>query len=919
MAEMAVSFAIDKLLPLLTEETKLLRGVHKEFSDIKAELESIQAFLKDADKRAVAEGNNTGEGVKIWVRQLREAAFQIEDIIDNYMMYVEQQPRNPGCAALLNNFSHLFKTLKQRHQIASGIQDIKSSLCGIKERSKDYSFQQSLDQGSSNSRGSQNAKLHPLREAALYIDEADVVGFEEPRKTLMDWMFEGREDPTVLSVVGMGGQGKTTLVKKVFDNKDVIAHFDCRVWITVSQTYDVEELLRDMLLKLYKQKGDNPPQNINQMDQRSLTEELTNYLKQKRYVVVFDDVWSEKFWDGIKFAVIDNKSGSKIFITTWKEKVLVSCKISSFTKVLNLQPLTPEQSLKLFNKRAFKFEYGGCCPEELIGIANEIVQKCQGLPLAIVAIGGLLSTKEKHVFEWQRFSENLSAELKKDTHLMGIKEVLGLSYDDLPYYLKSCLLYFGMYAEDYEVKSTRVIRQWIAEGFVKEERGKTLEEVAKGYLTELIHRSLVQVSSLKIGGKVKSCRVHDLIHEMILEKSEDLNFCTQISEDSKSSLSGIIRCLSLTTTSNNLTPCIASSHVRSLLVITDKESKIFFEDKLPKDFNLLRVLDCHFGSLMSFPENLGNFIHLKYLSLGSCEMLEIPKSIAMLHNLETLNIHACIELPKEIRKLGKLRHLTCMVLSLIQLEDGIGEMTSLQTLLNVSLVMDGAAKIIEGLGKLKHMRDLRLIGVRREDGIILSSSINEMQHLEKLIVESILGNESSSEVIDLDLISLPIKLRKLKLDGTLQKLPEWIPKLQNLVELTLYSSCLIEDPLKSLNCLQHLLSLSIGVRAYKGLCLHFEDGWFQKLKELKVTYCQELREVIIDKGALPSLKKLKLYKLWSMDNIPTGIQHLEKLEVLRMEYILVQNISTEEWNSMQHVPLVQISDRNGRSIPNPRS
>ncbi|PNX59540.1 NBS-containing resistance-like protein, partial [Trifolium pratense] len=148
-------------------------------------------------------------------------------------------PRNPGCSALLNNCSHLFKTLKQRHQIASGIQDIKSSVGGIKERSERYGFQRSLDQGSSYSRGSRNAKWHDPRVAALYIDEAGVVGFEAPRKRLIDWMVKGREEHTVISVVGMEGQGKTTLAMKVLDSKDVIGHFDCVVWITVSQSYDV--------------------------------------------------------------------------------------------------------------------------------------------------------------------------------------------------------------------------------------------------------------------------------------------------------------------------------------------------------------------------------------------------------------------------------------------------------------------------------------------------------------------------------------------------------------------------------------------------------------------------------------------------------------------------------------------------------
>ncbi|MCI06693.1 NBS-containing resistance-like protein, partial [Trifolium medium] len=222
-------------------------------------------------------------------------------------------------------------------------------------------------------------------------------------------MVKGREERTVISVVGMGGQGKTTLAKKVLDNEKVIGHFNCVVWITVSQSYDVEGLLRDMLLKFYKQKGNDPPGSIYQMDRGSLTDEVRNYLQQKRYVIVFDDVWNVHFWDDIEFAVIDNKNGSKIFITTRNVDVVMSCKKSSFVEVLELQPLTQEQSLELFNKKVFKFDYGGC-PKELSGIANEIVNRCKGLPLAIVAIGGLLCTRENNEFEWKRFRENLSLE-----------------------------------------------------------------------------------------------------------------------------------------------------------------------------------------------------------------------------------------------------------------------------------------------------------------------------------------------------------------------------------------------------------------------------------------------------------------------------------------------------------------------------
>jgi disease resistance protein RPM1 len=151
MAEMAV----DQLIPLLREEAKLLGGIHKEFADIKDELECIQAFLKDAGKRvATVEGDNTNEGIQIWVKQVREVAFRIEDVIDDYLIQVRQQPCDPGCVALLRKIAHSLKIVTTRHQIASEIQDIKSSVCGIKERSKRYGFQRSLEEGSSSFRGS---------------------------------------------------------------------------------------------------------------------------------------------------------------------------------------------------------------------------------------------------------------------------------------------------------------------------------------------------------------------------------------------------------------------------------------------------------------------------------------------------------------------------------------------------------------------------------------------------------------------------------------------------------------------------------------------------------------------------------------------------------------------------------------------
>lgn len=135
-----------------------------------------------------------------------------------------------------------------------------------------------------------------------------------------------------------------------------------------------------------------------------------------------------------------------------------------------------------------------------------------------MAIGGLLSVKERTPSEWEKVWRNLSSEMYDNSHLLGATKTLDLSFYDLPYYLQSCLLYFGIYPEDCEVKSTRLMRHWIAEGFVKGRGGETLEHIAEEYLTELMTRSLVQVSSFTIDGRAKSCRVHNILHSMILKK-----------------------------------------------------------------------------------------------------------------------------------------------------------------------------------------------------------------------------------------------------------------------------------------------------------------------------------------------------------------------------------------------------------------
>ncbi|RZB51281.1 Disease resistance protein RPM1 [Glycine soja] len=815
MAETAVSLAGKHALPKILEAIKMVRDLPKEVRDITDELESFQDFINDADKVAEAEQDDgRRHRIKERVMRLREAAFRMEDVIDEYNISCEdKQPDDPRCAALLCEAVAFIKTQILRLQSAYKIQDVKSLV-----RAERDGFQSHfpLEPRLTSSRGNQDVTWQKLRMDPLFIEENDVVGLDGPRDTLKNWLTKGREKRTVISVVGIPGVGKTTLAKQVYDQ--VRNNFDYYALITVSQSYSAEGLLRRLLDELCKVKKEDPPKGVSNME--SLTEEVRNRCATRE------------------------------------------------------EPLTEEESLKLFSKKAFQYSSDGDCPEELKDMSLEIVRKCKGLPLAIVAIGGLLSQKDESAPEWKQFSENLCLDqLERNSELNSITKILGLSYDDLPINLRSCLLYFGMYPEDYEIKSDRLIRQWIAEGFVKHETGKTLEEVGQQYLSGLVRRSLVQVSSFKIDGKVNRCRVHDLIHDMILRKVKDTGFCQYIDGRDQSVSSKIVRRLTIAT--DDFSGSIGSSPIRTFFIITgEDEVSQHLVNKIPTNYMLLKVLDFEAFGLRYVPENLENLCHLKYLSFRFTGIKSLPKSIGKLQNLETLDIRdtSVSEMPEEIRKLKNLRHLLSDYISSIQWKD-IGGMTSLQEIPPVIIDDDGVV-VIREVGKLKQLRELWVVQLSGKHEKTLCSVINEMPHLEKLRIST----ADESEVIDLYITSPMSTLRKLDLSGTLTR----------------------------------LMYLCFVLNAYEGETLHFQCGGFQKLKQLSLISLDQLKCILIDRGALCSVEEISLVGLSQLKTVPSGIQHLEKLKDLiiddmptEFEQRIAPDGGEDHW-IIQDVPHVRI-------------
>ncbi|KAK7271524.1 hypothetical protein RJT34_27498 [Clitoria ternatea] len=933
MAETAVSFVLQQLYQLTTEEVNFQKGFKNDFEGIKLELESIKAFLKDADQRAGDEEGDTND--TIWVKQLREASFRIEDVIDEYTMdvaYRVNPHHSPSLLASLKKFAHQIKTLNSRHRIASEIQDIKSTIGGIKERSQSFNFQQSFPDGSSSSRGARDLKWGDPRMGSHFIRETEVVGFESPRDELMNCLVKGSNERSLISIVGMGGLGKTTLAKHVFDNQQVKKHFHCRSFITVSQSYTMRELLIEMVRKLCKDANEPVPKGLHEMDDNTLIVEVRQYLESKTFLVLFDDVWKESFADEIEHAMPNNGKGGRIIITTRNLQVAAYSKKSFHVHVHELQHLTRDKAWDLFCRKAFRSdssEHEGKCPEDLKEMSEEIVKKCGGLPLAIVAIGGLLSTKAKNMFEWRKVSQNLRTELGRNAHLINLTRILSLSYDDLPYYLKSCMLYFGVYPEDYSIKRKRLTRQWMAEGFVIQEEGKTPEEVAEEYLVELIQRSLVQVSRIGFDGKVKICQVHDLLREVIIKKMKKLSFCHVMHENDEQETIGITRRFTVasSTSSNNVLTKSSNSGIRAIFTFNKIELPENFLDEISKKFKLLKVLDFENNLVNHIPNNLGNLYHLKYLNLNHTKVEVLPRSIGKLVNLETLDLrqtHVKM-LPKEIKNLTKLRllpvyyrkyegHYSMLNFTIgVKMHKGIGCLKSLQKLYFLEVDHGG----LDLMQELKELTQLRKLGIRRvktEYANALSAAIEEMNHLESLNVSAIAEDES----IDLNFVSPPSHLRVLNLKAKITRLPNWIPKLKYLVKLRLGLSKLEEDPLDLIKDLPNLLRLNMWDDAYVGERLHFKTGGFPKLLELDLTRLSKLNDVCIEKGALHCLEHFRFKGNPQLKVVPKDLKHLEKLKFLGfadMPVELVESIDPDtggqDYEIIMHIPLVQIRQNVG--------
>ncbi|KAM3280567.1 hypothetical protein ACQJBY_047396 [Aegilops geniculata] len=688
---------LGKLTALLADECGRLKGVRREIRSLRSELASMHAALKEYTKL-----DDPSDQVKAWISLVRELAYDTEDVFDKFIHHLGGSPDHGGFKDLFRKAARRLKTLGARHGIAGEIHDLKDRIRQVKELKDCYK----LNDAPSSSAGppAVDPRLH-----AIFADEANLVGVDGPRDDLAKWVLEEADTLSkhckVLSIVGFGGLGKTTLANEVC--RKIQGKFDCKAFVSVSQKPDVKKIIKDVISQVSCQGGST--KDTTDWDEKKCIAKLRELLEDKRYLIIIDDVWSTQAWHAIKCAFPENNCSSRIIATTRIIDVAKSCCSGGDDRVYELEALSDPHSRILFFKRLFGSEEH--CPDVLKEVSNKIVKKCGGLPLAIISISGLLVNRPAVREEWDKVKRSIGSALEKTKSLEGMSSILSLSYNDLAPHLKTCLLYLSLFPEDHVIDRDKLVRRWIAEGFISEERGQSKQEVAENYFYELINKSMVQSVDIEYDGKVHACRVHDMMLEIIISKSAEDNFTTVVGggQTSLPNHQGSIRRLSIQHIDKELASELANvdlSHVRTLIVmpsccVTHLPSLDWFEALRVLDFEGCEDLkDCDM-------KGMEKLFQLKYISFRGTNISKLPLGILMLGNLETLDLRNSYvrELPAGITRLTALRHLIGVLNK--QLPNGIGGMRNLQ-LMPMFVISSQETDVLEDLGSLTSLEELHV-------------------------------------------------------------------------------------------------------------------------------------------------------------------------------------------------------------------
>ncbi|KAI3470795.1 hypothetical protein Pfo_027458 [Paulownia fortunei] len=813
----------------------------------------LQDFLEDFSQSSSKE-------VKDLERQIRDAVYAAEDIIDSYI----SNQLLSMCECCMDRDYTIFS-----QQLQEVTEKIDSANCKVRELrdvgSKNLELKHSLSAGSFRlASGGKNT----------------MVGFVEELVQIKDRLTGPPSYKlNVVSIVGMGGSGKTTLARNIYDDAFIVYHFYTRAWVTVSQEYHVREILLGLLKSMKKLTGKNCEDSTDELE-----EYLYKSLKGSRYLIVLDDMWDLEVWDHIKQLFPDDGNGSRIMLTSRISDVALYA--SSNNPPYHMRFLYSDESWNLLKEKVFEDE---CCPPELERVGIEIAQSCRGLPLAILLVGGLLAKVERSRDQWRNVAENIKSILA--TQNDQCLEILSLSYNHLPHHLKICFLYMGVFPEDYQIPVSKLIWLWAAEGFLEQYSDESLGDVGEKYLKDLIDRSIVLVGKRKSSGKIKTCSIHDLVRDLCVREAQKEKLLRTMKSDDDLSSEGAFGHRHLSFDSNILLP--NASFCRDSIISVREHSdgrlkeiydamrssplirSLIFTGTYRKPMNiylgfrLLRVLDAVHLTFLWFPTEVIELVNLRYLALTFDG--ELPASVSNLQSLKILIVNQVFWVPlsylcSEIWGMARLRHLKFKEVFFPDYPDTLfyGKKTfcleNLQTLLGIRdfRVTEDVFKSIPNVKKLGIIYDIN--SNTQEWSFYCLYNLVYLHQLETLRCHFRTTRlHLSSRKPDLPDLTFPSKLKKLTLCGW--KIPSEymtiIGSLHNL-EILKLRFCSLHDPEWELHegefsRLKVLLLENMNLVRWRA-----ETDHFPNLECLIIEHCDKLEEIPSSFGDIPTLQLIKL-------------------------------------------------------------
>ncbi|XP_049354427.1 disease resistance protein RPP13-like [Solanum verrucosum] len=840
MADAFVSFAVQKLGDFLIQQVSLRTNLRKEVEWLRIELLFIQSFLRDAELKQYGDRR-----VQQWVFEINSIANDAVAILETYSFEAGKgASRLKACACIC-------RKEKKFYNVAKEIKSLKKRIIDISRKRETYG----ITNINSNAGEGPSNQVTTLRRTTSYVDDQDsiFVVLQDVVQTFLAQLLKAEPRRTVLSIYGMGGLGKTTLARNLYKNPNIASSFPTRAWICVSQEYNTIDLLK-IIIKSIQGCAKETLDLLEKMAEIDLENHLRKLLTECKYLVVVDDVWQREAWESLKRAFPDSKNGSRVIITTRKEDVAERADDRGF--VHKLRFLSQEESWDLFRRKLLDVR---AMVPEMERLAKDMVEKCRGLPLAIVVLSGLLSHK-KGLSEWQKVKDHLWKNIKEDKSI-EISNILSLSYNDLSTALKQCFLYFGIFPEDQVFEADNIIWLWMAEGFIP--RGEDrLEDVAEGFLNELIRRSLVQ-GDYTFWERVTKCRVHDLLRDLAIQKALEVNFFDIYDPRSRSISSLCIRHVIHSQGERYLSLDLSNLKLRSVMFFDPnfREMRLInFRSVFQRLYVL--YLDINVGNRCIVPDAIGSLYHLKLLSLPGIR--DVPSSIGNLKNLQTLVVdegrNFC-KLPCETADLINLRHLVAQYTKPLV---HISKLTSLQ-------VLKGAGcdqwKDVDPVD-LVNLRELRMYRIKK------SYSLNNISSLKNLSTLRLFCRDRQS-FPDLEFVNSCEKLQKLWLGGILEKLPLFP---DSITVITLLDSKLTEDPMPILGRLPNLRNLQLFRASYEGKEIMCSDNSFSQLEFLHLHDLSKLERWDLGTSAMPLIKGLGIHYCPNLKKIPERMKYVELLK-----------------------------------------